>query len=68
MVRDVTSEAPGNRTLILNWHIPVPTNGDILHYTIKVTLNFNNDIVIIKENVMDAHFTTTRLSKLCCTF
>ncbi len=65
VVRNVGSETPDNTTLVLNWLPPDPTNGDILNYTVRVTLNASNDVTIVEENVTATSFTATNLSKLC---
>ncbi len=65
MVRNVKSETPDNTTLVLNWQPPEPTNGDILNYTVRVTLNARNDVIIAERNATNTSFTATNLSKLC---
>ena len=62
MVRDVILETPDNTTLVLNWQPPVPTNGDILNYIVRITLNGGDDI-FAEERVIDTTFTATNLSK-----
>ena len=64
VVRNVDSEISNiNMTLVLNWHPPDPTNGDILYYLVKITLNINNGIIITEERVMDTAFLATSLGK-----
>ena len=64
VVRNVVSETPDNTTLILSWQPPEPTNGDILSYTVRISLDISNNIIIIGEwSVMPTSFTASSLSK-----
>ena len=60
-MRNVDSETPNNTTLVLHWQLPEPTNGDILHYIIRVTVHDDGN-AILQENVINTTFTATNLS------
>ena len=62
-VRDVASNAPNNSALTLNWQTPEPSNGDILHYVVRVTRH-DDDAVLMEGNATSTQFTVTNLSKL----
>ncbi len=64
MVRNVISGTPDNSTLVLNWQPPDPTNGDILNYIVRITLNFNDkNIIVAEEVVTNTTFIATNLGK-----
>ncbi len=64
MVRNVDSETPDNTTLVLNWQPPDPTNGELLNYIVRITVNINsNDVIITQESVSETSFTATSFSK-----
>lgn len=63
MVKNVDSEPQDNRTLVLNWQPPAPTNGDILTYTVRISF-YGNDDVVSEENVTRPTYTATNLSKI----
>ena len=62
----MNSQTLDNTTLVLTWQPPGTTNGDILHYVVRITLSINEDIIIVEENVMTTVFTVAHLSRLNC--
>ena len=64
-VRNVISQTPDNTTLVFTWQPPDTTNGDILHYIVRITFHKNNT-VIVNETVMETEtsFTADNLSKI----
>ena len=63
IVRNVDSEPQDNRTLVLSWQVPSPSNGDILAYTIRVFM-YDDGGVLSEENVTNTTYTATNLSKV----
>ena len=64
VVRNMESEAPDNTTLVLTWQPPDPTNGDILNYIVRITVNINgNDVIITQESVSETNYRATTFSK-----
>ena len=64
-VRNVIPQTPDNTTLVFTWQPPYTTNGDILHYIVRITFHENNTVIvddIVMTELMS--FTADNLSKI----
>ena len=64
-VRNLALQTPDNTTLVFTWQSPGTTNGDLLHYIVRIAFHKNNS-VIVDGTVMETEtsFTADNLSKI----